>query len=168
MKTTSKMALVLAVLTAAAVVPQTAHAQSASITATANVQVALTVAGTQALSFGAAFPNTTRTILTSDASAGYFTISGANNAEISMSFPGLPANLTNGAVNLPVTFSSAWATTLAGSKTAIADMAAVSPQRLDATAGTLFVFVGGSVSPTTQGAGAYTGTVTLNAAYTGN
>lgn len=168
MKTTSKMSLVLAVLTAAAVVPQTAHAQSASINATANVQVALTVAGTQALSFGAAFPNTTRSILVSDASAGYFTISGANNAEVSMSFPGLPATLTSGANSLAVSFNAAWATTLAGSKTAIASMAAVSPQRLDATAGTLFVFVGGSVSPTTEPAGTYTGTVTLNAAYTGN
>jgi len=162
------MKKILALASLALVLAGTAQAQSATISATADVQVALTVAGTRALSFGAAFPNTTRTIATTNPSAGYFTLNGANNAEVSITFPSLPTDLVNGAINLPVTFTSAWASTLAGSQTAIGNMAAATLQRLDASAGTLFVFVGGSVSPTTQASGTYTGTVTLNAAYTGN
>jgi hypothetical protein len=144
------------------------RAQSATFQATAVVQTALTAAGTRALSFGAAFPNTTRTIETSDATAGYFTLNGANGAEVSFTFPSLPTALANGVTSLPVSFTSAWATTLAGSQTAIGSMAGATLQRLDAADGTLFVFVGGSVLPTTQAAGTYTATVTLNAAYTGN
>lgn len=168
MKTTSKMGLVLAVVAAAGVLPTMARAQTATLQATAVVQTALTAAGTRALSFGAAFPNTTRTIPTNSASAGYFTLNGQNGGEVSITFPSLPTDLDNGGVLLPVTFTSAWATTLAGTQTAIASMSSPTLQRLDASAGTMFVFVGGSVSPTTQAAGTYTATVTLNAAYTGN
>lgn len=170
MKTTSKMSLVLAVIAAAAVVPSLARAQSASINATADVQMALTVAGTQPLSFGAAFPGTTRTVLATDAaSAGYLTLTGALNAEVSYSFTAIPANLTYLANNLPVTFNAAWSYLNDGTgQTAIGDMAAGATTRLGLADGLLYVFVGGSISPTTEPAGTYTGSLTLTAAYTGN
>lgn len=83
MKATSKIPLVLAVITTASVVPSPARAQGSSISATADVQTALTVTGTQALSFGAAFPGTARSILASNAAcAGHFSLSGSNNAEV--------------------------------------------------------------------------------------
>ena len=169
MKTTSKMSLVLAVMTTAAVLPSKANAQT--ISASASVQQALAVAGTRDLAFGAAFPGTTRSILTSDAAnSGYFTVTGAANAEINFQFGAPPANLTFGANNLPVTFSAAYSLVNTGaSQTAFAtSFITQQTSRLDATNGWLYVFVGGSVSPTTQVAGAYTGTVSLTAAYTGN
>jgi len=169
MKTTSKMSLVLAVMTTAAVLPSKAHAQS--ISATATVQQALTVAGTRDLSFGAAFPGTTRAVATSDAAnSGYFTIGGANNAEVNFVFGAPPANLTFGGNNLPVTFNAAYSLVNTGaSQTAFAtSFVTQQTSRIDATSGKLYVFVGGSVSPTTQPAGAYSGTVSLTAAYTGN
>lgn len=170
MKTTSKMSLVLAVLTTAAVLPTKAHAQ-ATINATATVQVALGVAGTRDLAFGATFPGTTRSILTSDAAnSGLFTMTGANNAEVNFQFAAPPANLSDGTNNLPVTFNAAWSLVNTGAAQTVfaTSFTTQQTQRIDAGSGKLYVFVGGSVSPTTQPSGAYTGSLTLNAAYTGN
>jgi hypothetical protein len=169
MKTTSKLSLVLAVLTTAAVLPTNAHAQ-ATINATATVQVALGIAGTRPLDFGAAFPGTTRTIQTSDATnSGLFTLTGANNAEVNFQLS-TPAALTFGTNNLVPTFNAAWSLVNTGaSQTVFAtSVTTQQTQRIDAASGKLYVFVGGSVSPTNQPNGAYTGTLTLNAAYTGN
>lgn len=160
------MAMVLA-LTALA---SQAQAQSASIGARATVQQALTITAVDSLLFGAAFPNTTRAILPTDASSGSFTLSGAANAEVSLTFT-LPANLTFGANNLPVTFGAG----VAGYNTAnsragltVFDPSVAINTRLDAALGFLYVFIGGSVSPVAQPAGDYTGAITLATAYTGN
>ncbi len=147
-----------------------AQAQSASIGARATVQTALTISAVDSLLFGAAFPNTTRNVLPSDAASGSFTLAGAANAEVTLTFT-LPANLTFGANNLPVTFGAASAGyNVANSRAGLTTFnpAAVATTRLDAGTGNLYVFVGGSVSPTTEPAGSYTGAITLATAYTGN
>lgn len=159
-------AVVLALTTLAGQV----QAQSASIGARATVQQALTITAVDSLLFGAAFPNTTRNVLPSDAASGSFSLVGAANAEVNLTFT-LPANLTFGANTLPVTFGAASAGyNVANSRAGLTafNPAAVATTRLDAGTGELYVFIGGSVSPTIQAAGSYTGAITLATAYTGN
>jgi hypothetical protein len=167
MKKLTASALVLAL---AAVAASQAQAQSASITATATVQQQLTVTAGQNLAFGNVFPGTSVGVLASDAASGSFSLAGAANAELTLTFT-LPANLTDGTDNLPIAFSS----TAAGYNTvnsraglSLFNPAAVATTRLHAASGELYVFIGGSVSPTTQGAGVYSGSIQLAAAYTGN
>lgn len=171
MRTTMKgTMLVLAGLTAAAMLPSAANAQSASIGARATVQAALTVSAVDSLILGAAFPNTTRTVLPSDASSGSFSLAGAANAEVSLSFT-LPASLSDGVNSLPISFSATSAGyNVANSRVGLTafNPAVAQLTRLDVATGNLYVFIGGSVSPTTEPAGSYTGSITLAAAYTGN
>jgi len=147
-----------------------AQAQSASIGARATVQTALTISAVDSLLFGAAFPNTTRNILPSDAASGSFTLAGTANAEVTLTFT-LPATLSFGANTLPVSFGAASAGyNVANSRAGVTafDPNAVATTRLDVATGNLYVFIGGSVSPTTEPAGSYTGSITLATAYTGN
>ena len=147
-----------------------AQAQSASIGARASVQQALTVSAVDSLILGATFPNTTRTVLPTDASSGSFTLAGAANAEVQWSMT-LPGNLTFGANNLPISFGAAagaWNTANSRAGTTAFDPSVAQTHRLDAGTGNLYVFIGGSVSPTVQPAGDYKASITLTAAYTGN
>ena len=150
---------------------QSVEAQAtAAIGARADVQVALSATAVDSLIFGDVFPGTTRSVLPTDASSGSFSLTGAANAEVSVSFT-LPANLVGPGGNLPISFganaaSRNVANSRAGSVTF--DPAGAEVTRLDAATGELYVFIGGSVSPTTQANGSYTGDITLSAAYTGN
>jgi hypothetical protein len=167
-KLVAGMAVALALTTLAG----QAQAQSASIGARATVAQALTVSATDSLLFGAAFPNTTRTIQPSDAASGSFTLAGAANAEVNLTFT-LPANLAFGANNLPVSFAGNTAahntvSARSGGTFTTFDPSVVATTRLHNASGFLYVFIGGSVSPVAQPAGDYTGSITLAAAYTGN
>jgi hypothetical protein len=147
-----------------------AQAQSATIGARASVQQALTVSAVDSLILGSAFPNTTRTVLPTDASSGSFNLAGAANAEVQMNLT-LPANLTFGANNLPISFGASagsWNTANSRAGSTTFDPSTTLTQRLDGSTGNLYVYVGGTVSPTVQPAGAYKGSITLTAAYTGN
>ncbi len=150
---------------------QAAMAQSASINATATVQQALTIAAAGDLAFGAVFPGVTKAVAASDAASGAWTLTGAANAEVTLTFT-LPANLTDaGSNNLPITFgASAAGYNVVNSRAGLTlvNPSAVATTRLDAGTGNLYVFIGGSVSPVAQPAGAYSGSITLATAYTGN
>jgi hypothetical protein len=159
---------------AAATVPATAAAQnqtdSDQITATAVVATPIAVTGLQDLDFGTVMPNFGRTILVSDATAGHFQVDGAASAEVSLAFSILPANLSDGANNLPVTFT-ALHNTIADPTggTAFTPSVGVGATNLDAATGQLHVYVGGTVTAASnQVAGTYTAQVELTAAYTGN
>jgi len=146
------------------------QAQTAQIGARATVQQALTISATDSLLFGAVFPGTTRTVLATDAASGSWTLAGAANAEVTLTFT-LPANLVSGANNLPVTFGATAAgynvlNSRAGQSTF--NPTAVQTTRLHNASGNLYVFIGGSVSPVAQPAGSYTAAITLATAYTGN
>ncbi len=152
-------------------IPMSAQAQAtASITADAQVQVALNATAMGNLDFGAVFPGTTRNVLTSDVGAGAFELFGAAAAEVAISFV-LPSDLSDGSNLLPISFGSTSAAhnTVDNrtSGTNSFDPTAGDSERLSGT-GFLYVYIGGSVSPTTQPAGSYSGTIQLNAAYTGN
>ncbi len=160
-----------AVLVLLAAAGTQAQAQSAAISATATVQSALTIAAVDNLVLGNAFPNVARTVLPSDAVSGSWSLAGAPNAEVTLTFT-LPANLQDAALNnLPISFAASSAGyNVANSRAGLTlvDPSGVATTRLDAGTGNLYVFIGGSVTPTTQPAGAYSGSITLATAYTGN
>ncbi|MBK6781801.1 MAG: DUF4402 domain-containing protein [Gemmatimonadetes bacterium] len=143
-----------------------ASAQSANINATATVYQALTVTGARALDFGSVFPGVAKSIVVSDATSGRFDLTGQASANVNVSFT-LPTNLTSGANNLPI---GTWTgctnpTNSTAGCTSFTPSASATPTAMSG-AGALFVWVGGTVSPAAnQAAGAYTGVVTLTAAY---
>ncbi|HEX6615084.1 MAG TPA: DUF4402 domain-containing protein [Gemmatimonadales bacterium] len=157
-------------------VVSTAQAQAtpatASITATATVQTALAAAKVTDLDFGATFGGIAKTVLPTDVSSGEIGLTGANNAEVTVSFTSLPAVLTGPGTNIPVTYgANAGAFSAAGSRVGATtfDPATGATTRLSNATGLLSVYLGGTVTPAAaQAAGTYTGTVNFSAAYTGN
>lgn len=164
MKNILKAAAVLAVLAATA---QQAQAQASSnVTATATVAAALTASTTQNLAFGTVIPGYNKTVTA--ANGGIVLFTGGAGAEVTVSFTALPANLTSGANTLPISYTAGTTTTSGGALTSFTP-ASGTTTTLHATTGELYVHVGGTVSPAgAQAAGAYTGTITVQAAYTGN
>ncbi len=163
----------LPVATAVLLLASPAGSVSDNITATADVQTPLSVTGSADLDFGNVFPGVNKAVAYTDAvNAGQWDITGEAAAEVTLSFTALPANLTFGANNLPIVYSA----TDAGYNTADNPAAATSfdpsagaTTNLEGATGALYVWIGGTVQPTeTQPAGTYTGTITLDVAYTGN
>jgi len=154
------LALALVVASAAAVQAQ----NNASINVTAAVQQPITVTAASPLDFGTVFPGVPKGIALGSGSAGRFTVTGQASAPVSLSFV-VPANLTFGVSNnLPITFTGSWngINDPAGSGVAfgVANAATFS------VSGNLWVFVGGTVTPSvSQAAGAYVGTVQMTVTY---
>ena len=167
MYTTAKAALailVLALLGAAAV---DAQGVNGSVTATASVQSPITVTGAQNLSFGNVFPGVAKSVAYSDATnGGLFSATGQASTPVTYSYT-LPANLTSGGNNLPI---GSWTGYVNGANSTSGG-AIITPSATPAGAtlsagGTLYFFVGATVTPPTNlPAGSYTGTVTLTVSY---
>ena len=157
---------------AAMIVPTAAFAVTGTIQATANVLTPLTVStDLRALDFGDVFPGVNKSIAYNDATSGKWDIGGIAGAEIQLSFT-LPATLASGANTMPVSFAAGdaayFATDAVGSAVAF-DPNAGSTENLEGTAGTGFVWLGGTANPGgAQAAGVYNGTVALDVVYTGN
>jgi hypothetical protein len=168
MTTASKLSLtVVALLTIGATAAQ---AQTANIAATATVLTPLTLTGAAPLAFGNVYPGVAKVVAPADATSGRFTFAGAAGAQVSFTFPTNPTNLTSGANNLPIgTYTGVHNTTnTAAGGTGFTPGVPAVLANLSGT-GALFLFIGATVTPTpTQNAGAYTGTITLNAVYTGS
>jgi len=139
---------------------------SASINATATVLSALTVTGASDLQFGNVTPGVNKTVAITDAGAGRFDITKAAATGVALSFT-LPTDLNSGGNLLPIgSWTGGWNTsaTPAGANGFVPGASATNTA---VTAGTtISVYVGGTVSPAAaQAAGAYTGTVTMDAVY---
>jgi hypothetical protein len=156
--------------------PLGAAAQQASILASANVPgIALTIAGTRDLDFGTVPQGTPVTVNPQTAAtAGHFQVNGRPNAEFQLTFT-LPAMLQSGGFSMLIAFGPAAAcgriTNVQATCTPF-DPAAGLTARIR-TAGppdnNYFVWMGGTVTPGSgQAGGAYQGTITATAAYTGN
>lgn len=142
-----------------------AQSNSGSITATAVVQQPISVIGAVNLSFGNVFPGVPATVALTDAGAGRFDLAGQASTPVTMSFTALPGNLTFGANNLPVAFTAGFNTTNAPAGATPFTPGSGASTSLSGT-GALFVFMGGTVTPTVnQAAGTYNGTVTLQVSY---
>lgn len=151
-----------------ALTPAAATAQSASITASATVATALTVTNLRNLGFGTVIPGFNRTINATDATSGHFSLAGGANAEVAISFSALPS-LTGPGTAMAVAYTATYNTSDAGgSGTSFTPSSGVTT-RLDSTTGGLHVYLGGTLTvPAGQTPGSYSGTVTMDAAYTGN
>jgi spore coat protein U-like protein len=164
MRTYTRVSAALAALLSLAATA--ARAQSANITATATVYQAMTVSGARTLDFGSVFPGVNKSIGVAAATSGQFALTGQNSANLNLTFT-LPTDLTSGANNLPIgTWTGCHNTSnsTAGC-TAFTPSAAATASAFSGT-GSLWVWVGGTVSPAAnQASGTYTGTVTLTAAY---
>jgi hypothetical protein len=150
----------------------TAFAVSGDITATANVLTPLSVTNNlRDLDFGDVFPGVNKSVAFGDATSGKWQVSGEAGGEIAVTFT-LPATLASGPNSMTISFSGTDAAynaaDVVGAATAF-DPGAGTTQNLDGATGDMFFWIGGTVAPTpAQVAGVYTGTVTLDAVYTGN
>jgi hypothetical protein len=150
-------------------VASTASAQSATITANATVLQPLTVANVRNLDFGNVYAGVTKSIAYDAATSGKFSMSGVANAEVSFSFA-LPTNLASGGNTLPIgTWTGCHNTADATAAcTTFTPSSSSATTRLNTLLGTLYVFVGATVTPGgSQAQGAYSANVTMTAAYTG-
>ncbi len=170
---TRAITLAASVLMVAGLVAPSAQAQNSdAITATANVLTPLTVVGDADLDFGSVFPGVPATVAVTDATAGHFSVTGADNAGVDLTFA-LPTDLSDGAANLlPIAAWTGHHNTVdapAGG-TNFTPSAAVETSRLStgASPGELYVYVGATVSPAvSQPAGLYTAPVTMTVVYNG-
>lgn len=154
----------------------TLAAQTGTINATATVLQPITITGSNDLQFGNVFPGVNKTVAYSDATnAGQFSVSGDGGAQVSVSFT-LPTNLNGpSSSTLPIgTWTGYYNTSNSASTggTAFTPSATSFNTNLSGTsgsAGSLFVFLGATVSPAgNQTQGSYTNTVTMTVAYTGS
>jgi hypothetical protein len=164
MRTTTRVSAVVAALLSLGA--SAAMAQSASITATANVFQAMTITGARTLDFGNVFPGVAKSIGVAAATSGRFDLTGQASANLNLTFT-LPTNLTSGANNLPI---GSWtgctnATNTTTGCTSFTPSASATATAFSA-AGALFVWVGGTVTPGgAQASGTYNGTVTMTGVY---
>ena len=143
---------------------------SASVLAQATVLAPISAAGEQDLEFGDVVPGFATTVLPGALSAGRFQVTGAGVLEVALDFD-LPTELdhTSTTSTLPVAFGAGSAGFGATSDAASATFDPSASQPANLSAGALFVFIGGTVTPAVaQEAGVYTGTITLDVAYTGS
>ncbi len=152
--------LILVIITAPAAYGQSTDSESATISAT--VIAALSVSKDQNMAFGEVTQNAASTIEVTEAGAVKFTVDGEPNKNVTFTLTS-PANLTNGANNLPFTDDVQYHTSDApASASALSDGATVA---LNGT-GDLYVYLGGTVTAgALQATGAYSGTFTLQVDY---
>ncbi|MBE0593594.1 MAG: DUF4402 domain-containing protein [Gemmatimonadales bacterium] len=167
-----RLGVALATVAVLAYTPSTAKAQSASITATAIVAGALTVTNQRNLDFGTVIPGFTRTVLPTDATSGHFQVDGGVNAEVQLTFSTLQTTLIGlvPANTLTAAYSATYNTADAGGTgTGFVPASGVTTRLGAAVPAQLHIYIGGVINvPGGQAADTYTGTITLDAAYTGN
>lgn len=154
-------------LLGAVVAAAQAQTNNASIQATADVQQPVNVAGAADLAFGAVFPGVDKTMTVTDGGAGRWSVSGQSAASVELTFS-LPAALTNGPNSLAIgTYTGHWNNTVVSPTggTSFTPSAGATTATLGG-AGQLYVYIGATVSPTTnQAAGNYTGSLSMTVAY---
>lgn len=146
------------------------NSDSDQIKASLTVIQALAVVGTQDLAFGTVLGGATVIVDWKDALAGAFEIDAAPGEEIDVAFTALPAVLTlvGGTETVAITYTAGINDVNdPGTGTEIADLEAGGTGAVPAS-GQVFIWVGGSVSPSTdQPVGDYEATLELTASYTG-
>ncbi|HKI94942.1 MAG TPA: hypothetical protein VJ992_06590 [Gemmatimonadales bacterium] len=130
----------------------------------------LSVFGRQTLNFGTVLPGVPTTISRTDAlNAGEFEVRGRKDTQVAIDLT-LPAEMTAGALSLPLQFGPgdggySQAGTIAAAT--VFDPRVQLVTTLGAN-GRLYVYLGGTALPgPQQGAGTYSGTIVLTVAYTG-
>lgn len=168
-----KSSVLTAVILCAAASPATAQTPSGSILAKANVLTALVVTPGTDLDFGLVIQGVNKTVdpaaPASGTTSGKFSIAGQASQSVSVTFTALPANLTGpSSATMPITYTGIRNTTNSPSGgVAFTPSTGIASTPLSGT-GDLYLFLGGTVSPgTSQSAGSYQATVTMQVAYIG-
>lgn len=150
-----------------AALPAAARAQnSATASATADVQQPIVVTKTSDLAFGNVFPGLNKTIAVTDAGAAAFTVTGQGSANVNLTFS-LPTSLTNGANSLPL---GSWtarrnSTSSPSSGTDFTPSSGATSTTFS-SGGAIYVYVGATAQPSVSlPAGVYTGTLSLTVVY---
>ena len=131
----------------------------------------LTVTAVQNLRFGTVLPGVSDHMLRTDATgAGRLDLRGTNNAQVQMVFT-LPTTMAGPAgATMPISFGSTdagFSPSRSIASQTVFDPRAAALGRLSGT-GRAAIFLGGTANPgPSQRSGAYTGTITLTASYTG-
>ena len=141
--------------------------QSAQATVTAKVRLALSVQKTQDLDLGFVIKGTTKTVLSSDAAAAAFTVTGDVSAPVTVTV-GFPVNLISGSNNLTFTGQIPMYSTsnLQSGASSTGFTLTGGTATTDGTSGNLYLWMGGGVSPlANQATGDYTGTINVSVIY---
>jgi hypothetical protein len=155
----------LAVGLALAVPRVEAQVNNAAINATATVQTPINVAAAANLDFQTVLPGVAKSVAVTDPTAGRWDVTGQASAPVSLNFT-LPSNLASGGNLMPIgSYTGNHNTTASPTGTSFTPSGTPTAAALSA-GGELFVYIGATVSPTTnQAAGVYTAAVTLTVLY---
>lgn len=173
MNTSKKLVAVIAMFSFL-IIGNLAYAQSTTTTANGTVLEPISLSST-ALNFGSQiFPGTDKSIAKTNAAAAQFDISGEPSKSVNTSFT-LPSSMQadTSSATMPISFSTtdagyAAASTSQSSQTAF-DPSVAQSLTLDGTTGELYIWLGGTISPTsTQKKGSYTADITLDVSYPSN
>ena len=162
----SKLSLAVLALVVIGVSAAQAQTNSASITATADVQTPINVIGFQQLNFQNVFPGVNKTVAATDlTNAGRFDVTGQLSTAVTLSFT-LPATLSSGANTMPIdSYTGIHADNSAQTGGIGFNPVTGASPTLGATGG-LFVWIGARVVPATnQAQGVYTANVTMTVVY---
>ena len=147
-----------------------AQNDSDTIQSLATVEAQINVTGIQALDFGTLTAGSNSSVAVGDATAGQFTVAG-NGGTVDLAFDMTNATLTGPGADIPITFgagTAAWGAD-ASSPTNTFDPSntvGTTVNLYDDADGTLYVFVGGSITTAAnQASGNYSGTIVLTATY---
>jgi hypothetical protein len=158
MRKSLQLALLVTALTAARTIEGGAQT-SGSINATATVLSALSVTGTD-LAFGNVAPTQTKAVAA--ASGGTFTVTGSNSAPVSLSFT-LPASL---GPNVSIGTWTGLSNTVNDPGTASAlTVSGAAQSRTLSSSGSLYVWVGATLTTASATPGSYSAPVTLTVSY---
>lgn len=173
MNTSKKLVAIVAIFSFL-LIGSSAFAQSTTTTADATVLTPISLSST-ALNFGSSiFPGSNKSIAKTSASAAQFDISGEPGKNVNTSFT-LPSAMDadTSTATMPISFSTtdagyAAASTSQSSQT-VFDPNVAQTLTLDATTGELYIWLGGTISPSaTQKKGTYSASITLDVTYPSN
>jgi hypothetical protein len=174
---TAAAALVLTTLSATAAFAQ-APTTSATINVTATVQAPLVLTKQKDLTFGTTFQGISRDVLLTDAAnSAQVDVAGMANAEVNLKFTNATALTCSSACSVTPTGPTTMTPTYTAAYSATNDRTTATAfvpstgalPKLGAGSPALAVYLGGTVTPAVnQEPGNYTGTIRLDAQYTGN
>jgi len=149
--------------------------ESATVQATATVMAALTVTGTNDLNFGNVTPGTPKSVDKTDVgNAGEWSISSSLGAEVQIDFT-LPDSLRSATAAMDIIFLSTDASYEDGtgggqaSPAGTLNPSVTNTQNLNATDGSMTIWIGGQVDPiVSQSGGSYSGDIEVTITLTGN
>ncbi|MCX6159711.1 MAG: DUF4402 domain-containing protein [Ignavibacteriae bacterium] len=144
-------------------------AETENINAKGTVITHISVTAHRDLDFGTDIvPGVAKTVDKAATNSGKFTLAGEKSRQIAITFT-LPSNLSSGTNLMPITFT----TTDAGYQNSVSPMTAFNPAVVQnasfSSTGTMEVYLGGKVTPSSsQASGVYTAPVTISLLYTTN